>query len=209
MLETYAMTQELLVWTNSSIVGRPIYDHATGRWTVTVDHDGKEVSLHPAHIVLATGTLGAPYMPEVPGRDRFRGTVLHATQYKEPSPFVGKRVVVVGAGNTSVDVCQDLVEAGAQSVTMLQRSPMCVSGRDAENVRIGKAFAPEVPIEVNDFKIAATPRAYVVKMMTEKDALAAYWETHKTTLEKVRKGGFMVNQEKPQVVLWLDRLGGT
>lgn len=209
MLESYAITQQLPVWTNSSILGRPVYDHQDQRWTITIDHDGKEVVLQPSHIVLATGTLGAPLIPDIEGRERFSGTVIHAAQFDEPSPFKGQRVVVVGAGNSSVDICQDLVEGGATSVTMVQRSPMAVSGRDKENERIGGAFPPDVPVEVCDFKLASVCRGYTCGLTTTKEALKQYWEvTHKDVIEKVEKGGFVVNKQKTQSALWFERLGG-
>lgn len=208
MLETYAITQELIVWTNSSPVGRPVYDHGSHRWAITIDRDGQEVALHPGHIILATGTLGAPKIPQIRDRDRFLGTVIHATQYNEPSPYIGKEVIVVGAGNTSIDICQDLAQAGAKSVTMIQRSSTCISAREVDNARIAKGFPPEVPVQVCDFKIASVPRGYVVRTSMEKEALRQYWEASKSTLDKLKKGGVNFNLEKPQVVLWLEKMGG-
>ena len=55
------------------------------------------VQLTPSHIVMATGVLGGPYIPEFAHRDRFPGPVLHTTQYTDPTPYAGKRVAVVRA----------------------------------------------------------------------------------------------------------------
>ena len=115
-----------MVWTSSSICGRPEYDSGQGRWRMIIERTGSLVALEPAHIIMATGVLGEPNVPTFANRDQFRGPVLHTTEYMDSAPFAGKRVVVVGAGNTAIDVCQDLVGVHAESVTMVQRSKTCV-----------------------------------------------------------------------------------
>lgn len=113
-LETYAINQDLLIWNSSYIESspKPAYDDRTKRWTITVMHDSEAVVLRPAHIVLATGTLGKPHMPQVPLRDVFTGTVLHASDFKGANEYAGRHVLVVGAGNTAADVAQDLYTTG-------------------------------------------------------------------------------------------------
>jgi hypothetical protein len=54
-LEQYAISQDLVVWTNSHPVPTPSFDPATGKWTVVVSRNGSLVTIHPSHIVLATG----------------------------------------------------------------------------------------------------------------------------------------------------------
>lgn len=209
MLETYAITQELITWTNSYSTGRPVYDHDKQRWTFPVSHNGKEVALHPAHIILATGTLGAPYIPELANRDKFTGEVLHSSQFRSAAPYKGQKVVVVGAGNSSIDVCHDLALSGAASVTMIQRSPTCVAGRDADNIRAQNIFTDEIPIEVDDFKFQSISKGYIIKgCMTEAFKQHYFGTVHKDVIAKVQKGGFVMSFEKPQVVLWFERLGG-
>ncbi|EEB88493.1 hypothetical protein MPER_13640, partial [Moniliophthora perniciosa FA553] len=56
-------------------------------------------TIPPSHIVLATGTLGAPKMPTL-RQDVFKGKVVHACSYQGGREYAGKRVIVVGAGNT-------------------------------------------------------------------------------------------------------------
>lgn len=209
MLETYATTQELFTWTNSYPSGRPTYDHEKQRWTLSISRNGNEVILHPAHIVLATGTLGAPYIPELANRDAFTGEVLHSSQFRSAAPYKGRKVVVVGAGNSSIDVCQDLALAGAASVTMVQRSPTCVADRDAEGIRLQRIFTDEVPVDINDLKFQSTAKGYVVKSaMTEVEKQYYFGMMNKDVIAKAQKGGVLVNFEKPQSVLWFERLGG-
>jgi cation diffusion facilitator CzcD-associated flavoprotein CzcO len=70
------------VWTNSTIVPKPVFDSVSKTWTVRVNRDGNVVQLHPAHIVIAAGTLGAPNIPKIANKDLFKGETLHANKYR-------------------------------------------------------------------------------------------------------------------------------
>ncbi|KAJ7079457.1 FAD/NAD-P-binding domain-containing protein [Mycena belliarum] len=124
-LEQYSQSDDLVVWTKSRPLPAPIYDPVSKRWTVIIDRDGRHVTIHPVHIVIAAGTLGAPLIPPVRDPERFRGITLHAGYYHGGAPFAGKRVIVVGAGNSAADICQDVTFHGG-NVTMVQRSSTCV-----------------------------------------------------------------------------------
>jgi putative flavoprotein involved in K+ transport len=73
-------------------------------------------------VVAASGTFGRPHRPELPGLDGFTGTVLHAADYRSPEPFAGQRVVVVGAGNSAVQIAAELAERAR--VTLAARHPV-------------------------------------------------------------------------------------
>ena len=89
---------------------------------------------YPARAVIAaTGSFGKPYMPDLPGRAEFRGRVLHAFDYRNPEPFAGQRVVVVGSANSAVQIAVELVEVAR--VTLATRSriiffPQKILGKD-------------------------------------------------------------------------------
>lgn len=207
MLETYAMSQELVVWTNSHIVGRPVYSADARRWTTRIDHDGFEVELYPAHIVVATGTLGAPNIPSVPDQDRFLGDVLHASQYTNHASYVGKRVVVIGAGNTAIDICEELARAEIP-VTMVQRSPTLVVGRDTGRQQLEQIHPPGIPADVSDFKTMSVPRMLLVRVMLQPEALKAFHASQADLHEKLRKGGVLLNMETTHGVLVWKQLAG-
>ncbi len=65
------------------------------------------------------------YTPELPGLDRFGGTVVHPQHWPEDLDYAGKRVVVVGSGATAVTLVPAMADEAAH-VTMLQRSPTYV-----------------------------------------------------------------------------------
>jgi putative flavoprotein involved in K+ transport len=82
--------------------------------------DGSELSA--PILVSATGGFGRAYRPPLPGLEAFEGTVLHAGNYRTPAPYAGQRVVIVGAGNTAVQIGAELAEHA--HVTLATRSPV-------------------------------------------------------------------------------------
>jgi putative flavoprotein involved in K+ transport len=98
------------------------------RWGQRVDHvtrrdDGFLVSTTDATtieaplVIAASGGFGTPYHPDLPGLDTFEGTVLHSSQYRTPEPFAGRRVVVVGGGNSAVQIATELAAVAAVTIT--------------------------------------------------------------------------------------------
>jgi cation diffusion facilitator CzcD-associated flavoprotein CzcO len=96
------------------------WDDDTATWLVRAA-DGTELRTH--FVVSATGGLSAPYFPDVPGRESFRGISHHTGLWpKEPIDFKGKRVAVVGTGPSGVQVVPAIVDEVA-SLTVYQRTP--------------------------------------------------------------------------------------
>lgn len=73
-------------------------------------------------VVAASGSFGNPYIPDLPGLTGFTGDLLHVAAYRNPEPYEGKRVVVVGGGNSAVQVAYELAKVA--SVTLATRSPL-------------------------------------------------------------------------------------
>ncbi|KAL5498274.1 hypothetical protein ACEPAH_2414 [Sanghuangporus vaninii] len=155
-LEHYAESQDLVVWTSTFPLPTPEYDYSLRRWDIMLSKHGSLVTLHPKHIVLATGTLGDPYVPSIPSLPSFRGVTLHASAYAGGREFSGKRVLIIGAGTTAADLAQDLHTCGASSITMFQRHPTCVVSRKLADLEF-QAWPEGVPYEMSDFRVAAIP----------------------------------------------------
>ncbi len=85
----------------------------------------------------------AGYTPEFPGRERFRGTIVHPQKWPEDLDYAGKRVVVIGSGATAVTLAPTLAEKAAH-VTMLQRSPTYIATVPARDP-IAAAFRRVLP----------------------------------------------------------------
>ena len=73
-------------------------------------------------LVCATGGFTRPHRPALPGLEEFAGTVLHAADYRSPEAFTGQRVVVVGGGNSGVQIAAEL--AGVATVSLASRAPL-------------------------------------------------------------------------------------
>ncbi|MGI6877897.1 flavin-containing monooxygenase [Microbacterium sp. gxy059] len=84
-------------------------------------------------LIAASGSFANPCVPTIPGRDRYEGRVLHVAGYRSPEEFAGQRVVVVGAGNSAVQVAHELAEHARTSLAVRDRvrfAPQVVAGRD-------------------------------------------------------------------------------
>jgi len=97
-------------------------------------------------------------MPDLPGKELFRGSVLHSTQYTSVEDYKGKKVIVVGAGNSGHDIAHDFCYHG-WDVTMIQRSPIYVISREALAHRLGDNYNDHFPIEFADVLGSALPFA--------------------------------------------------
>ncbi|RZR74715.1 hypothetical protein BHM03_00041570 [Ensete ventricosum] len=64
-------------------------------------------------LVVATGENAEPVVPELKGAEGFEGSLLHSSEYKSGVEYEGKRVLVVGCGNSGMEICVDLCEHGA------------------------------------------------------------------------------------------------
>ena len=124
-LEMYANVMELNYWSSTECLAARYHEPAK-EWSVTVRREGREHILRPKHLVFATGSYGPPRMPEIPGQDRFAGEQYHSSGHVSGAPFRGRRCVVVGANSSAHDICADLWEHEAASVTMIQRTPTTV-----------------------------------------------------------------------------------
>ncbi|KAJ7778657.1 FAD/NAD-P-binding domain-containing protein [Mycena maculata] len=205
-LEQYVQSLDLVVWTNSRPVPQPVYDSATKRWTVVIDRAGDLVTLHPAHIVVAAGALGAPRIPVIRDKALFSGTTLHSSEYDGGKYFAGQRVVVVGAGNTAADLCQDLTFHGAKSVTMVQRSGTWVVSRSASRVLMERMYPEELPVDVCDIMSMARPLALMKRL--NKKSEAQMLEQEKETHRGLREAGLNISSGKDFFVLFYEGHGG-
>jgi putative flavoprotein involved in K+ transport len=119
-LEMYAKVMELNYW-GSTEAKTAAYDDEKGEWTVVVDRAGEKITLRPKQLVFATGMASKPIVPDLPGRDLFKGDQHHSSRHPGPEGYAGKRAVVIGSNTSAHDICAALWTAGAD-VTMVQRS---------------------------------------------------------------------------------------
>lgn len=108
------------------------WSSTSSRWTVTVCHaaDGTRSEISCQFLFMCAGyyRYDAGHSPDFPGRDQFRGVVVHPQQWSDEIEHAGKRVVVIGSGATAVTVVPEIAKK-ASHVTMLQRSPTYIISR--------------------------------------------------------------------------------
>jgi len=99
-----------------------------GRWR-TSTRAGRTIVADA--VVVTTGANNHPFTPTIDGEAHFRpaGTIVHSRDYRDATPFVGQRVLVVGMGNTGAEIALDLAEQGV-SVSLSVRSPVNIVHRD-------------------------------------------------------------------------------
>ncbi|HEY4026893.1 MAG TPA: FAD-dependent oxidoreductase [Candidatus Dormibacteraeota bacterium] len=78
--------------------------------------------------VVASGIFSRPFVPRLPGRDRYRGRVLHSARFRAPDQVRGRRVAVVGMAFSGAEIATELAASGAE-VTGIASRPMWILPR--------------------------------------------------------------------------------
>ena len=97
-------------------------------------------------VIVASGHYAEPRIPAWEGVDVFQGRLLHSADYRSGREFAGRRVLVVGLGNSGAEIATDLVEQAAASVSVAVRTPPPIVTREMFGV---------VPVQL--FGIALMP----------------------------------------------------
>lgn len=187
--EAYVESMELNFWTATEFEGGS-YDEQQQRWTVTLRRaDGTRRTMHPRHVVLATGVSGIPSVPEIAGLKDFRGTVMHSSQYDDGENWKGKRAIVIGTGNSGHDIAQDLHSSGAE-VTLFQRSSTLVVSIEP-SAQLVYTLYNEGTLEDNDLIATSMP----LKVARKSHALtcAKSKELDQDLLEGLERVGFKLD----------------
>ncbi len=101
--------------------GTPVatIDRRPGGWVARTPDGEIEAPL----AIVATGYQNVPVIPDWPGRDGFRGPLLHSADYRNPQPFAGDKLLVVGPGSSGMEIAHDLAVGGAGKVWLAVRTP--------------------------------------------------------------------------------------
>lgn len=134
--EAYVNLLELNAWTSTDLKSAS-WNESKKQWTVEVERhkaDGsvEKRTLHPRHVIQATGHSGKKNMPDIKGMNEFKGTRLcHSSEHPGANTFSkGKKAIVVGCCNSGHDIAQDFYEKG-YDITIVQRSTTCVISSEA------------------------------------------------------------------------------
>jgi putative flavoprotein involved in K+ transport len=154
-LKHFAQTHHLPVQTNQAVQSV----QATPNGFTLETRDGQH---HQARAVIsATGAFHTPYLPTLPNQDAFQGRILHASAYKTPEEFAKQRIVVVGSGNSAVQIAVELAQTTEVTLAVrepIQFAPRRILGLDfhvflqlIDRLALGHLFDLSVAKQVWDF----------------------------------------------------------
>ncbi|KAG0454200.1 hypothetical protein HPP92_025504 [Vanilla planifolia] len=124
-LESYARAFGIRPRFNEGVLSAR-YDETCGIWRVKTTAEVEYIS---QWLVVATGENAECVAPEIDGLERFPGVLLHASEYKSGEAYRGKKVLVVGCGNSGMEICLDLSLHGCFP-TMVVRDSVHVLPRE-------------------------------------------------------------------------------
>ncbi|KAG8555877.1 hypothetical protein GDO81_017849 [Engystomops pustulosus] len=136
MLEYYKKFVEkfdLLKYIQFQTIVRSVKKHpsfsSTGQWEVTTEKNGKQDTTIFDAVLVCSGHHSDPYYPleDFPGINTFKGEHFHSREYKNSKAFNGKRVVVVGMGNSGADIAVELSRTAAQVFLSTRRGSWVMS----------------------------------------------------------------------------------
>lgn len=118
-----------------------VEERVEGGWKVTAIQEGIIVSYNTNYVIIAIGENAEPFNPTLPLDTNFKGTIQHSASYKNGHSFLGKNVLVVGCGNSGMEIALELYECGAFP-SLVVRSEQLIAARDTiPNFLSGATFA--------------------------------------------------------------------
>ncbi|KAJ4809099.1 Flavin-containing monooxygenase [Rhynchospora pubera] len=123
------------------------YDQKSGRWIVKARSGDVLEEYIGRFLVVAAGENDQKFVPDVNGLDSFKGVVIHSSEYRNAAAFKGKDVLVVGSGNSGMEIAYDLFEAGARS-SIVVRSTIHIVTKEIWSFAMG--LMKYLPISIVD-----------------------------------------------------------
>jgi len=94
---------------------------SSGGWKIEVEHAGAIQQYHYRWLVCANGTNWFKNQPEIKGQETFNGEIIHSVDYHNSDKMKGKRVLVIGAGNSGIDIACDAAFAADEAYISMRR----------------------------------------------------------------------------------------
>ncbi|KAK7316962.1 hypothetical protein RJT34_00805 [Clitoria ternatea] len=131
------------------LVESAVHDHVEDKWRVETKNtrDGSLEVYVAKFLVIATGENSEGYIPDLPGLSSFEGEILHSKHYKSGSKYESKEVLVVGCGNSGMEIAYDLYNWGANTSIVI-RNPVHVLSK--ELIYQGMRMLQRLPVNVVD-----------------------------------------------------------
>ncbi|MBZ9893405.1 MULTISPECIES: NAD(P)/FAD-dependent oxidoreductase [unclassified Mesorhizobium] len=112
------------------------------------------------HVVIATGRDRQPFIPEWKGMRDFAGRIIHSADFGDAKDYAGKKVLVVGAGNSGIDALNHLAQASTASLWLSARNGPSVLPKRIGKIAVHRLspLMARLPLRVADAVIALTQR---------------------------------------------------
>ena len=192
-LEMYTKVMDLNYWTESRC-SKATFDESTQHWEVEVIRKGEKLTLRPTQLVFTTGAYGPPKKIPIKGKKKFKGQIFHSSEYQDGRDFKGKRCVVVGSATSAHDICQDLWECGAKSVTMVQRSSsIIIKSETLQEYGFGELYSEQalkngITTDKADLLFASLP--YKLVPDAHREVYRQMYEHDKEFYDQLQESGF-------------------
>jgi putative flavoprotein involved in K+ transport len=153
-LQGYAERHQLDVRTGVEVSA---IERVDGGWSLDTSAGAQGAE----RVVVATGYSNVPFVPDWQGG--FAGEIVHSAHYRNPRPYQGRRVLVVGAGNSGAEIAVDLVEGGAAAVLLSVRTSPTIVRRDLLGIpsQLVGIATPHLPVWVVDTLAASLRRVTI------------------------------------------------
>ncbi len=139
--EFYADAMAINCLTDTEFV-EGTWDEGAKCWTARLRRsDGTERVLRPRHLVFANGVSTYPMVPDLPGLNDFRGTILHSEEFDSGEPWTGRNALILGTGSSANDIALDL-HSHDVNATLVQRGSTTVVSIDP-SARLNEAIWDE------------------------------------------------------------------
>ncbi|XVF14898.1 hypothetical protein REPUB_Repub09cG0100100 [Reevesia pubescens] len=128
------------------------YDEVDGKWRIEAKNmQSGDLEVYVAEfLVIASGENSAEYIPELPGLKTFKGEIMHSNEYKSGAKYENMEVLVLGCGNSGMEISYDLSTFGAHTSIVI-RNPFHVVNK--EIMRLGMTFYKYLPTFLVDFVV--------------------------------------------------------
>ncbi|MCH7495413.1 MAG: NAD(P)/FAD-dependent oxidoreductase [Candidatus Marinimicrobia bacterium] len=140
-LSSYVETFKLNIETDCNAT---YVTHTDNQWKVETSQYEKRART----LVIATGIISNPFVPAFDGQEKFSGRIMHSALYRRPQEYKGKRVLVVGIGNSAAEITVELARNGTD---------VTIAVRSGANVVPLKLFG--VPIQYHSVLVQKLPRS--------------------------------------------------
>jgi len=156
-------------------------------------------------VIAATGTWGKPFVPEIKGRDRFEGKQLHSAHFRSANDYKGKKVLVVGEGNSGAQILAEISKV-TETVWSTKADPAYLSddvdGKVLFDVASAKYYAEQ---KGESFDIAQYNLGNIVMVPAVKDARRRNVLNTKGCLAEITQTGVVWErggEETFDVIIW-------